>query len=96
MIILEAEGDHDGTTFQKRMSLSKLDLADKDIYESAFDRFSSPKIKVHKLVLADAYSFMTEFNDELARPGDFYFLKVTQANGQMAWTSPIWITNRNS
>ncbi len=96
MIILEAEGDHDGTTFQKRMSLSKLDLADKDIYESAFDRFSSPKIKVHKLVQADAYSFMTEFNDESARPGDFYFLKVTQANGQMAWTSPIWITNRNS
>ena len=23
---------------------------------------------------------------------DFYYLRVTQANGQMAWSSPIWVS----
>jgi hypothetical protein len=27
-----------------------------------------------------------------ARPGDFYYLRITQADGQMAWASPVFIT----
>jgi len=26
-----------------------------------------------------------------AAPGDFYYLRITQADGQMAWVSPIFI-----
>jgi hypothetical protein len=29
---------------------------------------------------------------ERAKPGDFYYLRVTQADGEMAWASPIFIT----
>lgn len=28
-----------------------------------------------------------------ARPFTFYYLRVTQDDGQMAWASPIWITS---
>jgi hypothetical protein len=26
----------------------------------------------------------------------FYYLRVTQENGQMAWSSPIWVSGRVS
>lgn len=29
---------------------------------------------------------------EAPRPGDYYYLRITQADGQMAWASPIFIT----
>jgi len=29
---------------------------------------------------------------EAAQPGDFFYLRVTQADGEMAWASPIFIT----
>jgi hypothetical protein len=39
----------------------------------------------------------SELRDQLrdsdaARPGDYYYLRVTQADGEMAWASPIFVT----
>ncbi len=31
-------------------------------------------------------------DSEAARPGDFYYLRITQADGEMAWASPIFVT----
>ena len=36
-----------------------------------------------------------EFKDEKSAPGtSWYYLRAIQTNGEMAWSSPIWITNR--
>lgn len=83
--------EHENSSFHQQMVLNKSDLTDKDVYQAAFDRFSSPKLKIHALVPPEEYAFSAKLNDAAAKPGDFYFLKVTQQNGQMAWTSPIWI-----
>ena len=32
-----------------------------------------------------------EFTDQGTRHGDWYFIRVTQANDAMAWSSPIWV-----
>jgi hypothetical protein len=88
-IRLDIEGEN--PSFRKQLSFAKKDLLDKDIYEAAFDRFSSPKLKVHALIPSNEYAFSGELNDNTVRYGDFYFLKATQQNGQMAWASPIWI-----
>ena len=32
-----------------------------------------------------------EFTDQGSRHGDWYFIRVTQANDAMAWSSPIWV-----
>ena len=88
-IHLDIEGE--SPSFKRQLLFTKGDLLNKDIYEAAFDRFSSPKIKVHCLIFSNEYAFEEELNDDTVKPGDFYFLKVIQQNGQMAWTSPIWI-----
>ena len=90
-IELEIEGEHEGAAFQRRMSLTKAALLGHDLYEPVIDRFSSPKIKVHALIDSNEFDFKKNLCDDTTKPGDFYFLKVTQQNGQMAWTSPIWI-----
>ncbi|MCL5744245.1 MAG: hypothetical protein M1541_10030, partial [Acidobacteria bacterium] len=34
-----------------------------------------------------------EYRDEGARPGEsYYYVRVEQADGQLAWSSPIWVT----
>jgi len=86
---LDIEGE--SPSFKKQLLLTKTDLLDKDVYETAFNKFSSPKIKVHSLISSNKYAFSCELTDNTAVPGDFYFLKTTQQNGQMAWTSPVWI-----
>ena len=32
-----------------------------------------------------------ELNDRGVRHGDYYFVRVTQANDAIAWSSPIWV-----
>lgn len=90
-IHLDIEVEHENSKFQQQVSLRKADLLDKDFHKVAFDRFSSPKIKVHALIPSNEYAFNSELSDDTAKAGDFYFLKVTQQNGQMAWCSPIWV-----
>ncbi len=52
--------------------------------------FPCESLLVHRLVPADMCSARFELVDE--RDGDdFYYVRVTQANGHMAWSSPIWI-----
>ena len=36
-----------------------------------------------------------EFADEGDRQGDYYFMRVKQANDAMAWSSPIWVGGFN-
>jgi hypothetical protein len=90
-IHLDIEVEYENSIFKQHMSLTKADLLDKDVYKAVFDRFSSPKIKIHALIPSNEYAFNGELSDDTVRAGDFYFLKVMQQNGQMAWCSPVWI-----
>ena len=53
------------------------------------DRFPCECFIVHRLVPECMAAAACEFVDE-GRPGDVYYARVTQANGHMAWSSPIW------
>jgi hypothetical protein len=50
-------------------------------------------VVLQRLVLPHEYTVVEEVVDREAIHDriDFYYLRVSQANGQMAWTSPIWV-----
>jgi hypothetical protein len=50
-------------------------------------------VVLHRLVLPHEYTVRGEVVDAAlgSNRTDFYYLRVAQANGQMAWTSPIWV-----
>ncbi len=55
--------------------------------------FTSESHIVHRLVTPAEYSATFRWND--SRPStaksDWYYVRVTQFNGQYAWSSPIWV-----
>ena len=56
--------------------------------------FTSESVLVHRLVPASLYETTLSLTDEPSGSGqmDYYYLRVRQANGHMAWSSPIWAT----
>ena len=54
---------------------------------------SARKIKIHRAIARSLYEAEYRFIDnESERDVDYYYLRVTQSNGQMAWSSPIWVS----
>lgn len=50
------------------------------------------KIKVERAVPEVGYNVPFEFIDDNPPKGkNFYYIRVSQLNGQMAWSSPIWV-----
>jgi len=50
------------------------------------------KVKVHLAVPAASYDVPFEFVDDNPPPGrNFYYIRVSQLNGHLAWSSPIWV-----
>ena len=60
------------------------------------DRFPCESFLVHRLSPEKLYSASFSFDADAAGEGDYYYVRVTQANGHMAWSSPIWIGDKNS
>jgi hypothetical protein len=53
--------------------------------------FTSPCVLVSRAMTEGEYAAQGVFEDTRPpRPGDWYYLRVTQRNGQMAWTSPVF------
>lgn len=53
------------------------------------------KILVHRAAPAEAYSVERTFAGlKLAKGTNYLYARVSQVNGQMAWSSPIWIESR--
>jgi hypothetical protein len=57
--------------------------------------FPKESAMVHRLVFGDHYhtSYKVTDTDE-GRGLNWYHLRVTQANNQHAWSSPIWVEPR--
>jgi hypothetical protein len=50
---------------------------------------------LHRLVFADNHETQFSFTDEDGgSAASWYYVRVTQANGDMAWSSPIWVGKR--
>ena len=54
--------------------------------------FTSESFVVHRLVTPDLFRANFRITDRGRRgQTDWYYARVTQTNGQMAWSSPIWV-----
>lgn len=52
---------------------------------------------LHRLVFAEQYETAFQFVDEdEGRSVNWYYARVVQANGDMAWSSPVWVERRGS
>ena len=70
-------------------SLGELAEANEISFTGAF---SSESIMLHRVVFADNYQTRVSVTDEAEGGGtDWYYVRVVQTNGSLAWSSPIWI-----
>jgi hypothetical protein len=54
--------------------------------------FTTENVQIDRLVLPESYEASMQVEDEgSGEKTDYYYVRVTQANGQMAWTSPVWV-----
>lgn len=55
--------------------------------------FTSESYIINRLVSPSEYSASVRWQDQrpTADSSDWYYLRVTQHNGQLAWSSPIWV-----
>ena len=61
--------------------------------EPASGEWNFPKMKTYEPVPKKQYEAEIFLSDDRIGKGvDFYYLRVTQANGQMAWSSPVWLS----
>ena len=58
--------------------------------------FPAESLILHPVVFSDHYSTSFEFTDTVdsQKEADWYYVRVIQTNGQMAWSSPIWVENK--
>ena len=70
-------------------SLAELAEANEISFAGAF---SSESVMLHRVVFADNYESDFKFRDEaVSGDTDWYYVRVVQTNGSLAWSSPIWI-----
>ena len=48
-------------------------------------------VLAHRAVGRAHYAWTREWTETPPGPGGFYYLRATQDNGQMGWSSPVWI-----
>ena len=54
--------------------------------------FTSESILLHRAVFAENYGTEIEFVDERQTDKtDWYYVRVVQSNGSLAWSSPVWV-----
>lgn len=97
-VVLKARGDANTRVTVRLSSPSddSLTLPFSALAESNEMLFTGPfpreSAMLHRLVFHDRYA--TDFRVEDTGSGagaDWYYVRVVQANGQLAWSSPIWV-----
>ena len=57
------------------------------------DGFHSPAVRIHRAVPAQDYTFgATVVDTAPERETDYYYARLAARNGQLAWTTPVWVT----
>jgi hypothetical protein len=77
---------------ERAIAVTLAELAERTRIEPA-GRLRGEAVVLHRLVAPGAYTVQAATSDTAPSRdrADFYYVRVTQANGQMAWTSPIWV-----
>lgn len=76
----------------KRMIREYFSLSPEEIENPDVFYHHAYKIKVHKAVPVEGYERELDYVDRNPPRGkNFYYLRVSQLDGQMAWSSPIWV-----
>ena len=75
---------------EEQFGLSPSDIENQDVYWQ-----NTYKAKIHVAIPESGYTVPFHFVDESPPAGrNWYRLRVSQLNGQMAWSSPIWLDTR--
>jgi hypothetical protein len=97
-VVMELEGDADSVlTVQLRKPIEQTvsaRLADliEDNIVTFTGVFTSESYIVQRLVAPSEYAATVRWNDRQSQPSaDWYYVRVTQHNGHVAWSSPIWV-----
>jgi hypothetical protein len=55
--------------------------------------FPSESVMIHRIVFSENYQTSFEFTDQKEKSDvtDWYYVRVMQSNGSLAWSSPIWV-----
>ncbi len=54
--------------------------------------FTSESMLLHRIVFSENYRTEFEFTDKRrTKKTDYYYVRVVQSNGSLAWSSPIWL-----
>ncbi|MBN2010779.1 DUF3604 domain-containing protein [candidate division KSB1 bacterium] len=80
------------TEMKYKKTLSELTESNDIIFTGGMP---SESIMIHRIVFADNY--FTEFNFKDRHTSDitdWYYVRVTQTNGSLAWSSPVWIEGK--
>ncbi len=70
------------------------DLLQRDEWAAISDVFSAPRIRLGQAHGWSETRLSGTWTDPHPGADDWYLLRVQQANGQMAWSSPIWCRDR--
>ncbi|MDD4193189.1 MAG: hypothetical protein PHI28_17775 [Mangrovibacterium sp.] len=75
------------TTYRK--SLKEL-AASNDIFFTG--GMGSGSVMIHRVVFSENYSSEFSYREQRnSDTTDWYYVRVIQANGSMAWSSPVWL-----
>ena len=98
-LVCEVEGGADTTlTLRLRQPVEQVvrarlaDLIDDNVVTFT-DQFTSESYIIERLVGPSEYAATIRWADRRppGRGADWYYVRVTQQNGQLAWSSPIWV-----
>jgi len=98
-LLLEIDAPRDATlSIQvEKPAPVRLDVPLPELLESSCVAFAGPfgseSMLVHRLIEPQEFRLEAEWLDQRPeRPeADWYYVRVKQANGHMAWSSPIWV-----
>lgn len=72
-------------------ALSMRDMADDRVsFSQVLDGYTD-RAELRRIREDGQRDISFSFNDTSKRQGDYYFVRVVQANDAMAWSSPIWV-----
>lgn len=98
-VILDLEGAPEAVLTVEVTSPSKQtvkarleDLIEENVV-TATGGFTGESFIIHRLVAPAEFAAEVRWQDRKAEPGglDYYYVRVRQHNGHMAWSSPVWI-----
>lgn len=98
-VVLELEGNADSiltvqlkSPTDQTVSAKLGSLVDDNVIEFT-GVFTSESLILSRLISPSEYTARIRWNDQRNSDGgcDWYYVRVTQHNGQMAWSSPIWV-----